>query len=358
MDEEPRHARRPPRLLERVRAACRLRHYSLRTERAYVAWIVRYIRFHDVRHPDEMGAAEVVEFLSDLAVAGGVAASTQNQALAALLFLYREVLGRELEGLDHAVRARAPRRLPVVLTRDEVAAVLAQLDEPYTLVAGLLYGGGLRLLECLRLRVKDVDIARRQVLVREGKGSRDRATLLPRAIASDLQHQLERAWQLFQRDRREDMPGVPIPAALARKYEAAPKQWAWQWLFPAADLSADPRGGVLRRHHLSEHGPQRAIRRAAAKAGIPKRVSPHTFRHSFATHLLEDGADIRTVQTLLGHRDVRTTMIYTHILDRGPLGAESPLDRLTRPRTPERYPTPSSDKPQPDRSHKNTKRRK
>jgi len=321
-------APRPPRLLDRVRAAVRLRHYSLRTEHAYVAWIRRFIHFHGLRHPDEMGAIEVVEFLSDLAVRHRVAASTQNQALSALLFLYREVLGRELEGLDSAVRARAPRRLPVVLTRDEVRAILAVLPAPTQLVAGLLYGSGLRLIECLRLRVKDVDFARRQITVRAGKGNRDRAALLPRRLEPLLHAQLTSSRLLFEADRRAGVPGVVIPFALARKYPNAGAEWPWHWLFAAPALARDHRSGLRRRHHIHETGPQRAIRAVAVKAGIAKRVSPHTFRHSFATHLLEDGADIRTVQTLLGHRDLKTTMIYTHVVDRGPLAVQSPADKL------------------------------
>ncbi len=269
----------------------------------------------------------MVEFLSDLAVNRNVGASTQNQALAALLFLYRNVLGRDLEGLDNAVRARRPRHLPVVLSRTEVAHVLEHLDGETHLVACILYGGGLRLLECLRLRVKDIDIERHQLTVREGKGNRDRATLLPRAIEEALRAQLADARITWERDRRDGVPGVSLPDALARKYPDAPNEWKWFWLFPAARLSTDPRTDIRRRHHIMESRIQRAVRAASVRAGITKRVSPHTFRHSFATHLLEDGADIRTVQTLLGHRDLKTTMIYTHVLDRGPLGVRSPLDR-------------------------------
>ena len=318
----------PRKLLDRVRDAARIRHYSIRTETAYVGWIRRYIHFHGVRHPDEMGSAEVVAFLSDLAVNGNVSASTQNQALAALLFLYREVLGRELEGLDSAVRARPARRLPVVLTRAEVKAVLEALDEPHRIIATLLYGAGLRLLECLRLRVKDVDFARRQITVRQGKGNRDRATVLPDAAVAGLRRQLTIARRLWDRDRAAALPGVWLPEALARKYPKANEEWTWFWVFAAPRPSLDPRAGDARRHHIGESVPQRAIRAAASRAGIEKRVSPHVFRHSFATHLLEDGADIRTVQSLLGHRDVKTTMIYTHVLQRGPMGVRSPLDRL------------------------------
>jgi integron integrase len=275
-----------------------------------------------------MGAVEVVEFLSHLAIDRQVTASTQNQALSALLFLYREVLGRELEGLDSAVRARAPRRLPVVLTREEVRAVLSQLSGEHALIAGLLYGSGLRLRECLTLRVKDLDVARRQLTVREGKGSRDRATLLPSSLEEPIAQHLARVRDVFERDRQEGEPGVVLPYALAHKYPRAGVEWGWHWVFPAAQISRDPRSRILRRHHLTETGPQRAVRRAAARAHLTKRVSPHTFRHSFATHLLEDGSDIRTVQALLGHKDVRTTMIYTHVLQRGPLGVQSPIDRL------------------------------
>ena len=316
-----------PRLLDRLRAAIRVRHYSRRTETAYVGWVRRYIHFHGIRHPDELGSVEVVEFLSDLALNGGVSASTQNQALAALLFLYRKVLGRDLEGLDGAVRARTSRRLPVVLTRNEVMALLAEIHGESRLVVTLLYGSGMRLLECLRLRVKDLDFERHQITVREGKGRRDRATLLPRAAEPTLHLQLTAARVLFDSDRASRVPGVSIPDALARKYPGASTDWRWHWLFPSSRLARDPRTGITRRHHLYEGNIQRAVRTAAHRAGIRKRVSPHTFRHSFATHLLEDGADIRTVQTLLGHRDLKTTMVYTHVLDRGPLGVQSPLDR-------------------------------
>jgi integron integrase len=275
-----------------------------------------------------MGATEVVEFLSYLAVERSVAPSTQNQALSALLFLYREILGRRLEGLDSAVRARAPQRLPIVLTREEVRRVLAQLDGHHALIAAILYGAGLRLTECLRIRVKDIDPSRKQIIVREGKGDRDRATIFPSAIEAPMEQHLRRTRRLYEHDRRAGNPGVELPHALARKLPTAGTEWGWSWIFPAAKLSRDPRSRITRRHHLTETGPQRAIRKAAARAGIHKRISPHTLRHCFATHLLEDGSDIRTVQSLLGHRDVRTTMIYTHVLDRGPLDVRSPIDRL------------------------------
>jgi integron integrase len=275
-----------------------------------------------------MGSVEVVEFLSDLAVRGNVSASTQNQALAALLFLYREVLGRDLEGLDNAVRARPSRHLPVVLTRDEVRAVLGRLDGVQAIIAGLLYGSGLRLLECLRLRVHDLDPDRHQILVREPKGRRDRATVFPSLMREPLLAHLEQTRSLYDADRREGLAGVELSHALERKYPQAPYEWGWTWVFPASGLSVDPRSRIRRRHHLHETGTQRAVRRAAARAQLTKRVSPHTFRHSFATHLLEDGADIRTVQTLLGHKDVKTTMLYTHVLDRRPMGVRSPMDRL------------------------------
>jgi integron integrase len=324
----PAAARPPPKLLDRVRSAARLRHLSRRTEDAYWAWIRRFILFHDKRHPDEMGSLEVVAFLSDLAVRRRVGASTQNQALAAILFLYRAVLGRELEGLGTAVRAPRPPSLPVVLAREEVRAVLAQLGGTYRLVATLLYGGGLRLLEALRLRVKDVDFARRQLLIREGKGNRDRGAPLPRVAETPLRRHIERVARLHRDDLAQGVWGAPLPGGLAQKYPNAPREWAWQWVFPATRIGVDPATGRRFRHHLHESAVQRAVKQAVAAAGISKRASCHTFRHSFATHLLEDGADVRTVQELLGHRELRTTMIYTHVLEQGPLGVRSPADKL------------------------------
>jgi integron integrase len=317
-----------PRLLDRVRAEARRRRLSPRTEGAYLGWIRRYVLFHGKRHPRELGAAEVAAFLTDLAVTARVAAPTQNQALAALLFLYRSVLGVDLGPLPAATRARRPQRLPVVLGRDETKRLLAQLTPPESWVAGLLYGSGLRLLEALRLRVQDVDFARREVTVRSGKGDKDRRTTLSSRSAVELESHLEGVRDLWQRDRRSGLDGVPVPRALARKYPNAPREWSWYWLFPAPTPWHDLKTGTTGRHHLHEARIQRALRRAAREAGIAKPVSPHVLRHSFATHLLESGHDIRTVQELLGHANVKTTMIYTHVLNRGGLGVRSPIDDL------------------------------
>lgn len=314
-------------LIDELKRALRTRHYSFRTEESYVHWVQRFVK-HGRTHPARMGAAEVTRFLSDLATRGQVSASTQNQAWSALLFFYRVVLGRELEGLDAAVRAREKRRLPVVLTRDEVRAVLAQLEGTCWIMASLLYGSGLRLLECARLRVRDLDFARHTLIVREGKGSRDRPAILPRSLERPLRDHLRRVRERHERDLELGYGRVRLPYALARKYPTAAKRWEWQWVFPASRIGTDVRTGEQLRHHLHESVLQRALKRAGAAAGLSKRVTPHTLRHSFATHLLEGGADIRTVQELLGHRDVRTTMIYTHVLNSGPQGLESPVDRL------------------------------
>jgi len=311
-----------------VRAALRARHYSCRTEKTYVHWIKRYIFFHGKRHPAEMGAAEVTAFLTALAVRDRVAASTQNQALNALLFLYREILGVELPWLDGLVRAKRPQHLPTVLTREEVRTVLEQLDRAPRLMALLLYGAGLRLLECCRLRIKDVDFATNQITIRDGKGSKDRVTMLPSAVKIDLARHVERARALHQRDIAAGAGWVELPWALGRKYPNAGREWAWQWVFPATRLYVDPSTGQRRRHHLHESVVQRAVREAVLKAGLAKKATCHTLRHSFATHLLEDGHDIRTVQELLGHQDVSTTMIYTHVLNRGPAAVRSPADRV------------------------------
>jgi integron integrase len=317
-----------PRLLDRVRDAIRARHYSRRTEKAYVHWIKRYIFFHGKRHPAEMGAPEVTKFLTALAVDGGVAASTQNQALSALLFLYREVLAVDLPWLDAVVRAKRPERLPVVLTREEVRAVLLRLTGVPHLMACLLYGAGLRVLECCRLRVQDLDVARHQITVRSGKGDKDRVTMLPALVMGDLVWHLADVRAQHEDDLAQGAGWVELPTALLRKYPNAGREWVWQWVFPATSLYRDRLTGHLRRHHLHESVLQRAVKDAARRAGIAKRATPHTLRHSFATHLLEEGHDIRTVQELLGHRDVATTQIYTHVLSRGPAGVLSPADRL------------------------------
>ena len=317
-----------PKLLDQVREQIRLRHYSIRTETVYLQWVRRFIRFHKYRHPQEMGAPEVEAFLSDLAVRGDVSASTQNQALSAILFLYKQVLQIELPWMDGVIRARRPQRLPVVLTREEVASVLAQLDGTLWLVASLLYGSGMRLMEALRLRVKDVEFSRGEILIRDGKGQKDRVTMLPRKLAAPLQLHLERVRALHQQDLQECFGRANLPHALARKYPNAAAEWGWQFVFPSINRSADPRSGCIFRHHLHEKTIQRAIRNAVRRVGLHKPATPHTLRHSFATHLLEGGQDIRTVQELLGHSDVKTTQIYTHVLNRGGMGVLSPLDRV------------------------------
>jgi len=316
----------PPRLLDQLRAALRRKHYSIRTEEAYVSWTTRYIRFHQLRHPQELGAAEIEAFLTHLAVDEQVAASTQNQALSALLFLYAEVLGLPIDARLRAVRAKQPERLPTVLTRDEVRSLLHAMTGIHQLMAKVLYGSGLRLLECLRLRVKDIDFAQRQIMVRDGKGSKDRVTMLSERLIAPLQEQICHAQLLHVQDLRAGFGRVYLPYALERKYPNASHEWIWQYVFPAERLSVDPRSGERRRHHLEASGLQKAVRRAAQLAHIPKRVTCHVLRHSFATHLLERGYDIRTIQELLGHADVKTTMIYTHVLNRGGKGVRSPLD--------------------------------
>lgn len=316
-----------PKLLEQVRQQIRLRNYSIRTEAVYAEWVKRYIRFHRYRHPAEMGAPEIEAFLTHLAVNRQVAAATQNQALAALLFLYKEVLEVDLPWLEGIVRAKKPMHLPVVLTREEVARVLAELSGVQRLVANLLYGSGLRLLEALRLRVKDVDFARGEILVRDGKGQKDRVTMLPRALSASLQQQVGQVGVLHQQDLAEGFGRANLPFALARKYPNAAAEFGWQFVFPSGKRSQDPRSGGTFRHHLHEKTIQRAMREAVRQAGLVKPATPHTLRHCFATHLLESGQDIRTVQELLGHADVKTTMIYTHVLNRGGLAVLSPLDR-------------------------------
>jgi integron integrase len=322
------HGNHKPKLLDQVRLAIRGRHYSIRTEEAYVQWIKRFILFHDKRHPSEMGANEVGQFLSDLAVNRHVAASTQNQALSAILFLYQEVLKQEIGWVDDVVRAKKAKKLPVVLTREEVKAVLTSLSGSKWVMANLLYGSGLRLMECIRLRVKDVDFAYHHVVVRNGKGDKDRVTMLPLNVKNPLQRHLQEVKELYERDLTEGFGRVYLPYALERKYPQASREWGWQYVFPSTTRSIDPRTGIERRHHVSPLVLQRAVRAAIRKTGITKAASCHTFRHSFATHLLEAGYDIRTVQELLGHRDVNTTMIYTHVLNRGGRGVKSPADLL------------------------------
>ncbi|MGH8676143.1 MAG: integron integrase [Burkholderiales bacterium] len=320
-----------PKLLEQCRERLRVKHYSLRTEDAYLHWVRRFIYFHAKRHPREMGGREVEAFLSHLATVERVSPSTQNQALSALLFLYREVLRKELPWMDGVVRAKQTARVPVVLTHEEVRALLARLDGTRWLAASLLYATGMRLLEGLRLRVKDVDFERREITVRDGKGGRDRRTMLPERLLEPLRAHLARVKVVHERDLAEGYGDVYLPFALARKYPRAGRSWPWQYVFPASARSVDPLDGVVRRHHLDEKVVQRAVSEAARRAGIGKPASPHVLRHSFATHLIEGGYDIRTVQELLGHKDVSTTMIYTHVLNKGGLGVKSPFDRLSAP---------------------------
>ncbi|MCC7326434.1 MAG: integron integrase [Burkholderiales bacterium] len=318
----------PVRLLEQVRLKIRLKHYSLRTEQAYLDWIKRFIYFHGKRHPAQMGAGEIEAFLTHLAVVRNVAASTQNQAKSALLFLYREVLAIELPWLDRVEQARVPARLPVVLSQDEVARVLARLEGTHALIGRLLYGTGMRIMEGLRLRVKDVEFSRRAILIRDGKGQKDRISMLPDGIRHPLRAQIDAALTTHARDVAAGHGHVWLPHALVRKYPNAATDEGWQYVFPAPFRSVDPRSGTVCRHHLGDQAFQRAMRQAVRDAGLRKPATPHTLRHSFATHLLESGYDIRTVQELLGHSKVSTTMIYTHVLNRGGRGVVSPLDRL------------------------------
>jgi integron integrase len=308
---------------ERIRAM----HYSRRTERVYIHWVRRFVEFHGGRSPRELGAADVTGFLSSLATRNRVAASTQNQALAAVLFVYRRVLELDLPWLDDVVRAKRPRRIPTVLTVAEVEGLLARMSGETGLMARLMYGSGMRIGECVALRVKDVDFERLEIVVRQGKGGKDRVTMLPAALVEPLRGQLSSARGVFERDRSRDVPGVELPFALERKYPNAGREWPWHWIFPMDHLSIDPRSGIRRRHHFYEQTLSRAIGLAARQAAIPKAVTSHTLRHSFATHLMQQGYDIRTIQELLGHKDVNTTMIYTHVLNRGGRGVVSPLDR-------------------------------
>ncbi|QNP40215.1 integron integrase [Lysobacter solisilvae (ex Woo and Kim 2020)] len=315
------------RLFDEVRRVLRTKHYSIRTEVVYLGWIRRFILANDRRHPRVMGVVEVERFLSSLAVDGQVSASTQNQALSALLFLYKEVLGIDLPWMEGVTRAKRPRRLPTVLARGEVQDLLAQLDGRSWLLCSLLYGTGLRLMECLRLRVKDVDFARNEITVRNGKGGKDRRTVLPKALVEPLQREVERARTLHAADLQAGFGAAHLPDALARKYPNAEREFGWQYVFPSPKRSIDPRDQVERRHHFDDGTLSRALKAACQRAGIVKPVSAHTLRHSFATHMIEAGYDIRTVQELLGHKDVATTQIYTHVLNRGAGGVVSPLDR-------------------------------
>jgi len=321
-----RSAPKSRKLLDQIRDAIRLKHHSYSTEKTYVHWAKRYILFHNERHPAEMGAAEVEAFLTHLAKDENVSASTQNQALNALLFFYRNVLQKDLAVPIHALRAKRSEHLPTVLSKDEVARVLAGMQGPHQVMAKLLYGCGLRLMECLRLRVKDIDFEKSQIIVREGKGEKDRTTMLPASLVQPLKNQIDFVRQIHERDVAQGYGSVELPFALARNYPNAEKEFSWQYIFPSDRLSTDPRSGIVRRHHLDPSGLQRAVRAAAKLANVDKPVSPHTFRHCFAAHLLEAGYDIRTVQELLGHKDVKTTMIYTHVLKRGPKAVRSPLD--------------------------------
>lgn len=315
-----------PELLDQLRAALRTRHYSRRTEQAYLRWVKRFVEFHGNRHPAEMAEPEINAFLTRLAVKDKISASTQNQALAALLFLYRRVIGREVGDLGKVVRARKPRRLPTVLSREEAKAVLANLSGDKWLIASLLYGAGLRLQECLRLRIQDIDFGRNEILVRHGKGGKDRVTMLPETLKPALSRHLLAVKRIHHEDLSDGWGRVRMPEALERKYPNSAGDWRWQWVFPQERRWVNPRTGGQGRHHIDPSLVQRAVKEAVARAGLTKRAGCHTFRHSFATHLLEAGYDIRTVQELLGHSDIKMTMIYTHVLNRGPSGVRSPLD--------------------------------
>lgn len=319
-------AQQSKKLLDQVRDAIRRKHYAYRTEETYVSWIRQYILFHHKRHPQEMGAAAIEAFLTYLAQERHVSASTQNQALSAILFLYREVLHMPVSGVE-VTWANKPKRLPTVLSQEETRCVLAGLTGAQRLMGQLLYGSGLRLMECLRLRVKDVDFAQRHIVVRDGKGAKDRVTLLPELVTAPLQQQLKHVKLIHEKDLQAGYGRTSLPDALSVKYPNADREWGWQYIFPSSKVSLDKRTDVMRRHHLHESVLQKAIKQAAKQAGIVKPVGPHTFRHCFATHLLESGYDIRTVQELMGHKDVKTTMVYTHVMNKGPLGVRSPLDQ-------------------------------
>lgn len=321
-------AKHSPRLLECIREVMRVNHYSISTERTYILWIKQYIYFHNKRHPKEMGADEITAFLTHLAVKRNVSPSTQNQALSAILFLYKRVLDINLPWMDDIVRAKRPRRLPVVFTRQEVKALLSQFEGTRWLIFSLIYGCGFRILECLRLRIKDIDFHYKQIIIRDAKGSKDRVTLLPGSLLEPLRNHLARVKLLHEQDLMNGFGCVYLPHALERKYPNACKEWGWQYIFPSINISTDPRSNIRRRHHVYEKTLQRKMKQAIQNAGIIKPGSTHTLRHSFATHLLEDGYDIRTVQELLGHKDVKTTQIYTHVMGKGCNGVKSPLERI------------------------------
>ena len=318
----------PKKLLQQASDILRLKHYSIRTEQSYISWMRRYILFHNKRHPKEMGRKEIEAFLTHLAVNRAVSASTQNQAFNALLFLYRDVLGIDIDGPIQSVRAKKPQKVPTVMSREETSKVIQALEGTHRLMAMLMYGCGLRLMECVRLRVKDIDFSMNQIVVRDGKGAKDRVTVFPENVRTTLESHLDRVRMMHRDDLAKGYGGVYLPYALARKYRNAEREWMWQYVFPSKNLSKDPRSGKIRRHHINESTLQKSVKKAVKLAGISKRVTCHTFRHSFATHLLEDGYDIRTVQELLGHNDLATTMIYTHVLNKGGRAVRSPLDNL------------------------------
>jgi len=322
------HQQQQPRLLEQVRNVLRFHHYSIRTEESYTAWIKRFIYFHKTRHPKDMGANEIKQYLTYLAVERKVSASTQNQAFNALLFLYKKVLEIDLPKIEDITRAKPTKRLPVVFTRNEIRALLAQFDGTKWLIYNLIYGCGFRIMECLRLRVKDIDFHYKQIIIRDAKGKKDRVTVLPDLLINSLRLHLDKAKILHQQDIDNGYGRVYLPFALERKYPNANIEWGWQYVFPAKKLSTDPRTNITRRHHMYEKNLQKQLKQAIRAAGIIKPGSLHTLRHSFATHMLEDGYDIRTVQELLGHKDVKTTQIYTHVLNRGAGGVRSPLEKL------------------------------
>lgn len=324
----PCEVNKSPRLLDQVRSVIRTMHYSYKTEKTYIHWIKRFIFFHNKKHPIDMSEKEINEFLTHLAVKGKVSSSTQNQALCAIIFLYKHVIKKEIGDLGNMVWAKKPKKIPVVFTRREVKMIIEQLSGVYRIMANLLYGAGLRLTECLKLRVKDIDFEYSQIIVRDGKGQKDRVTPLPESIKGSLLDHIEKVRKQHDSDLRSGFGEVYLPFALEKKYKNANKEWGWQYVFPASRISTDPATGIKRRHHLDESVLQKAVKTAIKKAGINKHAGCHNFRHSFATHLLEDGYDIRTVQELLGHEDLNTTMIYTHVMKKGGLGVTSPADRL------------------------------